>query len=120
MQEHEIESDESLFNPGWFQPKTAQLFHFDSSVSQQFYKEEYVGGVQIQMDDRKHEHKRNIYNVLDLLGDIGGLREALITIGRLLFLVFGQSGLQGFLASQLFWKETLSLQAGDAEQILAS
>ena len=62
-----------------------------------------MGGVIIEMDINLHEHKRSIYNLLDFLGDVGGLREALISIGQLFFMLFGQRGLQGFLAGKLFW-----------------
>ena len=62
-----------------------------------------MGGVLIEMDINLREHKRSIYNLLDFLGDVGGLREALISIGQLFVMLFGQRGLQGFLAGKLFW-----------------
>ena len=65
----------------------------------------FVGGVQIDMDVNLYEHKRSIYNVLDFLGDVGGLREALKTIGQLFLMIFAPRGFNGYLASKLFWTE---------------
>jgi len=51
-------------------------------------------------------HKRSIYNVLDLLGDVGGLQEALKTIGALIILLFGQNGvLQSYLISRIYYSQ---------------
>ena len=47
--------------------------------------------------------KREIYNFLDLLGDIGGLREALKSFGALFIFICGQAnGLNEKIISQLF------------------
>ena len=123
LEEHQIDSDENYFNPGWFGTIVLQYFYLnDKSVSAQS-TQYYVGGVIIEMDINLHEHKRSIYNLLDFLGDVGGLREALISIGQLFFMLFGQRGLQGFLAGKLFWQEApkhVMEKASNAETILAS
>ena len=79
-----------------------------------------MGGVQIDMDTNLYEHKRSIYNMLDLLGDVGGLREALITIGQIFLAIFGPRGLNGFLASKLFWTEGPCEANANAERIVAA
>ena len=57
-----------------------------------------MGGIRIQVDPVKITNQRSIYNLLDLLGDVGGLLEALRQTGGLLLLILGKGDLlTGFL-----------------------
>ena len=47
--------------------------------------------------------QRSIYNILDFLGDVGGLREAFKSIGFAILYLFGSQGLRNFLIKELFW-----------------
>ena len=49
----------------------------------------FVGGVLVEVHPDRVTHKREIYNFLDLLGDIGGLSEALKSFGALFMILFG-------------------------------
>ena len=53
--------------------------------------EGFVGGVLVEIHPDRVTHKREIYNCLDLLGDVGGLREALKSFGALFIFLCGQA-----------------------------
>jgi len=61
-----------------------------------------IGGLYFEINSDLIINKRSIYNVLDFLGDVGGLREALLAIGQLVLLLCGQSSLSGYLVSKVF------------------
>ena len=64
-----------------------------------------MGGIRIQVDPVKITNQRSIYNLLDLLGDVGGLLEALRQTGGLFLLILGKSELlSGFLLRKVFKK----------------
>ena len=57
------------------------------------------------MDPDRVVNKRKIYNILDLLGDIGGLNGALSQVCAFLLYIFGNSyTLNTFLLRKLFTK----------------
>lgn len=75
----EVSSDEAFFNPGWFGDDYYKLYSiggpkpvlnfagaFDSDLTIMLYQ-----------DNNKIVHSRAIYNILDFLGDVGGLLDAL-------------------------------------------
>ena len=64
-----------------------------------------MGGIRIQVDPDKVTNQRSIYNLLNLLGDVGGLLEALRQTGGLLLLILGKGDLlSGFLLRKVFKK----------------
>ena len=44
-------------------------------------KEEFVGGVHIQISSDKKSHTRSVYSLLDFFGDVGGLLSILLSMG---------------------------------------
>ena len=67
----------------------------------------FVAGMKIQVHPDRVLHKRFIYNSLDLLGDIGGLREALRFVGVLIINAFGMANaLNGYLVQSIFFSPT--------------
>ena len=54
-------------------------------------QETFVGGLIYEIHPDRIIFKREIYNILDLLGDVGGLREALKSFGVLIIYLSGQA-----------------------------
>ena len=83
--ENLIESEEQFFNPGWFNPTDHRFFSLTKGGRRPIIDSDSVGGLHIEMDIDQTIYKRSIYNALDFLGDVGGLKEALNQIGQLIF-----------------------------------
>lgn len=64
-----------------------------------------VGMITFALGKNEVYHSRAIYNVLDFLGDIGGLRDALKLIASILVGLFGSEGLKNKLLSKNFFTE---------------
>ena len=104
LTEHEIDSDEFIFNPGWFESEKKSLFNFHETSQPLFLREEPKQTTAIiEIDPSLYVHYRSIYNLLDFLGDVGGLREAFKSIGFAILYLFGSQGLRNFLIKELFW-----------------
>ena len=56
------------------------------------WKEGYVGGIYIGVNSDLKRNERTIYNFLDFLGDIGGLKESLSFLGWFFISLLGQGG----------------------------
>ena len=57
------------------------------------------------IDENEKHHTRTIYSLLDFLGDIGGLSDALSKIGSIVFAIaqlFTGSGLRQYLLKNIF------------------
>ena len=79
-----------------------------TSFNDGFYPDSY-GGFQIQMSLDTIKFNRSIYNILDFLGDVGGLYSILCDICNILIMVpgfFFGSLLQRFLKSKIFESPT--------------
>ena len=61
----------------------------------------FIAGLHIETKSASFMHRRSIYNLLDYLGDVGGLKEALTLLGQFLLSVLGTGGLQGHLIRNL-------------------
>ena len=70
-----------------------------------FTGDRIVGGFFAEIDPDVTVRHRNIYNALDFLGDVGGLREAFNQLGAVFLYFFGVRGLNGYLISSLFFVE---------------
>ena len=71
------------------------------------------------MDPVKITNQRSTYNLLDLLGDVGGLLEALRQTGGLLLLILGKGDLlTGFLLRQVFKKVSSQESERDCQRDL--
>ena len=89
LRKETIESDELLFNPGWFPSAETTIFPLKSDAKKGSTGDpNYIGFVFISADEDVVYHSKAIYNFLDFLGDIGGLRDALKLIGSFLVSVF--------------------------------
>ena len=53
------------------------------------------------MDLNRHRINRSVYNFLDFLGDIGGLKEAVIILLSCVVFVFEVNSLENFIVSDL-------------------
>ena len=58
--------------------------------------------MQIKLSDKEKVIKRQVYTLLDMVGDIGGLHDGLIIIIGLFVTIFNSSMFEGALALSLF------------------
>ena len=77
-----VSSEESFVNPGWFKSKEYRFFSIERDNDYQFsngsfQEEDVLASFIFKLDEKKMNYSRAIYNVLDLLGDVGGLMDAL-------------------------------------------
>ena len=105
LQKHTIESEESILNIGFSQPK--ETVYYDLKEAEQrelFISNPVIGGYSFGGSSVVTEHKRSVYTVLSLLGDIGGLFDALIYLGHFMFMMTAGGNLDWFIISKLFYK----------------
>ena len=92
----EIESNERFINPGWFSTSDASFYGVEAGpweLSGQSGTSRKQLVLQVWAPQETTFYSREIYNILDFLGDIGGLFDALKIIGGSIIGVFGSSGL---------------------------
>ena len=70
------------------------------------YFDDVHTAVAFELDLNMYRIDRSAYNLLDWLGDIGGLLEALAIIFTVLFLLFSYLDFPDYLVSHLFREET--------------
>ena len=99
----EIESEQRFFNPGVFSSENYMSYHIEPA----HYKVPPMPGsiysLMIYAEDAIIHKSRTIYNVLDFLGDVGGLLDALRLIGGQLVSLATSSFLTMSLISQIFF-----------------
>ena len=66
------------------------------------YKDLTQISISYELDLNKYMIAREVYTVLDWLGDVGGLTEMLSRIGGLIFVLIGGNGLEFLLYSHMF------------------
>ena len=89
LQKETIESDDLLFNPGWFPSAEKTIFSLNDDGKKHAVEDSNViNFVTFSADLKVLNHSRAIYNVLDFLGDIGGLSDALKLIASFFVSVF--------------------------------
>ena len=103
-----IESKTRFLNPGWFGPSEDTFFGveggpWDVAGSDRESLTKLV--LQVWGPQETMMYSREIYNVLNFLGDIGGLFDALKIIGASLIGIFGSGGLKLGLIGRLFFKK---------------
>ena len=64
-----------------------------------------IGGFTFNISPDTFSHERSVYTVLDWLGDVGGLRDALKLIVSALVAICSNGNLSSFLISKLFYKQ---------------
>jgi len=108
LQEHEADSEESLLGLGFSPNNQRTWFEYTSAVPEirdQYAPDDVLFSLKIKLDNDVVHHKRSIYTSLDLLGDIGGLFDALKIISSIIitlyFSIFGNP-LHGYLLKALF------------------
>ena len=75
----------------------------DSLIEDIDPNKDVVRGFNIQVNPDIVVYKRFVYNILDLLGDVGGLIQALKLIGIIFLMLLGQTdSLTGHLVKSLF------------------
>ena len=96
MQYHEADSEESLLGLGILPNNQRTWFEYTSVVPEtrdQYTPDEVLFSVKIKLENEVVHHKRSVYTSLDLLGDIGGLLDALKSISSVIvtlyFSIFG-------------------------------
>ena len=85
-----MDSDELFYNPGWFASTEKSIFSWDFKTTDLGAERDLIGGAVFQMDPHVYIHERSVYNYLDLLGDVGGLKEALYLISSFILFLCGQ------------------------------
>ena len=88
LQEHQVDSDELFFNPGWFDSTEKSIYSWNTSTRKD--QSRSAGGAILQVNPDVVINKRSVYNMLDLLGDVGGLKEALYLLSSFILFVCGQ------------------------------
>lgn len=109
LQKHEADSEESFLGLGLMENNRRTWFDFASEtpITGRTYADDLMFGLEFILERDLIYHKRSIYTSLDLLGDVGGLFDALKTIMSLLvslyFSIFGDPS-QSYLLRALFLK----------------
>ena len=116
FQQHKIESDESFVNFGLSDP-TEYIFYsledaYKPKTRSKYTEPSFVFGYRFGISPDLIKRTRSIYTVLDWLGDVGGLTDALIYIGKALMMIFPGGSFATFLASKLFY----SSAAADSDE----
>ena len=116
--EQSIESGELFFNPGWFNLKEETIFNVQEGATTikvlGYEGQKIVSGITFGASLDKQTFKRSIYNALNFLGDVGGLRDALTLIGRLFLTLAGQQTLESFLVGKIM-KSPSKIELRDPE-----
>ena len=102
--QHQIESQQSWIGLG-SDSLYSEFFNIDFKDRSFSYFKDSLFTLSIGMSSDIVVHHREIYNSLDLLGDIGGLMDALIIIGSLIIVCFTTiigNQLDVFLVEKLF------------------
>ena len=86
MTQNIAESEESLLGLGLSQSNEKEWFQLETSVLT--YNDVGFMGQIIDLDTDVRIYKRQIYTILDLLGDIGGLLDALKAFGSVFVLLY--------------------------------
>jgi len=89
IQENELEDDTKWLANGFVSYKTFSTFNIGQLQPSAYnrYPHEYkITGMEIQFSYDKINHNRETYTFLEFLGDLGGLVDALLTIGSLVVL----------------------------------
>ena len=113
LQQHEAESEESFLGLGMIPNNHKTWFDFESNEPEisRIYDDKLLFSVEIRLSRDVIHHNRSIYTSLDLLGDVGGLFDALKSIMyfivALYFNVFGNP-VQEYLLNALFLKNKSS------------
>ena len=101
-----IDTDENFFNIGWFSSKKMTLYSAEEAENDFLpWKPNTLKGVWVFCGTKSTEHSRSIYNVLNFLGDVGGLREAFKTIFGVAIGLYNQASLATFLLKSIFFKK---------------
>ena len=61
--------------------------------------------------------QRSIYNILDFLGDVGGLQESFHWLASAFLYFFGMRGLQGKIVSSIYHTETIDEKVQSNSQL---
>ena len=113
MQQHEADSEESFLGLGMIPNNEKTWFDFESTVPEldEIYSNELLVSAQLRLSRDVKHHNRSIYTSLDLLGDVGGLFDALKGIMSFIiaiyFKVFGDP-VQEYLLNAMFLKNKSS------------
>ena len=104
---HTISSSTYLVNPGWFSPTEQSFFSMSEGPVEYSASPSPSGslfGYLVYAPKETVQHGREIYNFLDLLGDVGGLFDGLKLIGAGIVSVLSAGGLQLKLVGNLFFR----------------
>ena len=83
------------------------IFNVDTQTIRPYeYFDNVHTAVVFEFDLNLYRIDREAYNLLDWLGDIGGLKEALTIILTFVFLLFNYHTFQDYLVSNLYREET--------------
>ena len=119
MQEQRVQSEETLFNLGWFASKDKVFYTWLSEHDKTYFSsnsEVYAGGIAFKMSPDRIIHKRCFYNFFDFLASVGGLWLSLTNIAAFLLLVSGLGGdLIGFVSHEVFKSPALNERAKAGE-----
>lgn len=108
IQKHMIESDDLFFNPGWFGAEEDIIFNLKKDTQPILTQNpNAIALLGFSLHKSVVSHSRAIYNVLDFLGDIGGLRDALKLIAQILVSFFTSGGMMNHLISRVFYNSKL-------------
>ena len=106
--QHHVESQESWFGAGFVAPVESDFYTIDFEVSPFTEFEEGIFTLAIVMSKDVVWHNRQIYSLLELLGDIGGLSDALLIIGKIIMvgtIAIKGNQLDDFLLENIFSKQ---------------
>ena len=101
----ELDTEKKFFDPGWFGPESIDFYMLkdESAPARDNLNPNSIISAYIELKGTATVRSRAIYNALDLLGDVGGLFNALKLIAQALMYLIGQGGLSAFLVGKLFY-----------------
>lgn len=94
-----------FFNTGWFDNESYEIYRLEDAneSTRDAQNPESIIEIMIFAKGDVQFRSRAIYNALDLLGDVGGLFDALKLLAQALISLIGQGGLSTYLIGKLFY-----------------
>jgi hypothetical protein len=98
-----LQSDETFFNPGWFDYTNKDFLETKFDNKDEPANKQTPLKLMVLLDNQSISYTRNIQSVLNWLGDIGGLNDALRLVGQFLVSLLIPGSLMNSLLSRLFF-----------------
>ena len=107
LKQNKLVTKDNPFAMSFLEKEMKKTFYTTELIKESEGKKQYKLSLRFFVMEQVNFHERSVYNILDLLGDVGGLFDALYGVcAVLIFLVslITGSGAQNFIIRQVFKK----------------